>query len=115
MSKHLGENLARTEDGGTYNKLQRPDNWPAEAARSPVIDDGLVDTRDSDREASSSAESLPDEEASRRSKKRKRIYSLQKRNLSAVDGCLPLDDEDFSELGDDSVSFAAIQYLKGVR
>jgi hypothetical protein len=126
MPKRPGENLARTVDGSTYNKLQRPDNYPVEPARKLVANDNIVakEVKDSHEveyeegdEEEEEEQRDSDEEFAERSRKRKRIYNLKKNGMGTANGRLPLDDEDFSpsDLGDDTVSFAAIQYLKGVR
>jgi hypothetical protein len=110
MSKRSGENLARTIDGSTYNKLQRPEHWPVEPARSIPVDNerGLDEAVASDN--ASSAVAVP-----KRSNKQKSRDSRRK-SKRTDNGCLPMDDDDFSgsENAND-VSFAAIQYLKSVR
>lgn len=110
MSKRSGENLARTADGSTYNKLQRPEHWPVEPARSiPIADErDLAEDAASDDVSSVIA-------ASKRSTKQKSRDNRRK-SKKPDNGCLPLDDDDFSgsENAND-VSFAALQYLKSVR
>jgi hypothetical protein len=114
MLKRPGENLARTEDGATYNKLQRPDNWPVEPPRKPITDEEAHGNKVEVQEEGIDLDSSEDDSPKARQRK-KRIYSLRKRNIGGADGCLPMDDEDFSGSDNDMVSFAARQYLKSVR
>lgn len=112
MSKRKGENLARTQDGSAYNKLQRPDNWPSEPARSTK--DDLDETRDvgytSDASLDLRASTHNTPSATNRRKNHQKSYR------DYANGCLPMDENDVSgsEQGDDP-SFAAMQYLKSVR
>ena len=110
MPKRPGENLARTEDGAQYNKLQRPDNWPQEPARS-------VPSDDENDEVNEEPESDAQEQSTHAARRAKQHRSRQRRKgRNTESGCLPMDDDDFSgsENGND-VSFAAMQYLKSVR
>jgi hypothetical protein len=111
MPKRPGENLARTEHGATYNKLQRPDAWPKEPARR------LAQSRENEGDP----EVDSDDVASEGGKSENRSHEHIK-HQSDVDkprftdhGCLPIDDDDFSGSEENDVSFAAIQYLKSVR
>ena len=110
MPKRPRENLARTDDGSAYNKLQRPDNWPVEPPRRST-----PETRDdSDRVNTSSDEEQSN--VARKPKSKQPRQQQQRKGKSTEYGCLPVGDEDFSgsDNGED-ISFAAIQYLKSVR
>lgn len=114
MPKRSGENLARTEDGTTYNKLQRPENWPLEPARRPSgnIEDGsdIDEACNGSLNEETSAQSIP-----KAKRGKQRLHNHKRKARNTENGCLPMDDDDFSSSDGNGVSFAAIQYLKGVR
>jgi hypothetical protein len=111
MPKRPGENLARTEDGATYNKLQRPDKWPKEPARGLPQD--VED--DSEPEALSNTSSDDEVEEGKKSRSRNKQRVHHRKARYTENGCLPMDDDEFSGSEGNDVSFAAIQYLKSVR
>ncbi|KAH7079245.1 hypothetical protein BKA63DRAFT_531913 [Paraphoma chrysanthemicola] len=106
-----GVNLAVTKDGGSYNKLQRPQDYLTVTAPVPPLEDALpVQTPESTSQFKRKREPTDGGSTS----KRKR----QEQDTSQTDPCgmrttLPgLDDEDFAS--DDSTN-DAMAYLRSVR
>ena len=116
MPKRPRENLARTEDGATYNKLQRPDGFLEEPPRK--LRRKHNDSFDPESEGSISMEESSEDDI------RATIYDSSKldrtsnrrqkemHSANGIRGCLPMDDDYDSE---DSFSADALEYLRTVR
>jgi hypothetical protein len=106
-----GVNLAVTKDGGSYNKLQRPQDYLTVTTPAPPLEDALpVEAPESTSQVKRKREPTDSSFTS----KRKR----QEQDMSQTDPCgmrttLPgLDDDDFAS--DDSTN-DAMAYLRSVR
>jgi hypothetical protein len=106
-----GVNLAITKDGGSYNKLQRPQDYlTANTAFPPPKDVSLVDVAGPTINPKRKREQT---DGTSKSKRKRQEQETVQTDLCGMRTTLPgLDDEDFAS--DDSTS-NAIAYLRSVR
>ncbi|KAH7078550.1 hypothetical protein FB567DRAFT_572061 [Paraphoma chrysanthemicola] len=106
-----GVNLAVTKDGGSYNKLQRPQDYLTASAPVPPLEDALpVETPESTSQFKRKREPT---DGSSTSKRKRQVQDTSQLDSCGMRTTLPgLDDEDFAS--DDSTN-DAMAYLRSVR
>lgn len=109
MAKRASDDM---EDGAGYNKLQRPDEWPAVPARKSVFDPGEAKADDSDNDSTVQEPSDGDGvEAGGFVTEFKKRRGHKKKARNAW-GCLPTEDGSGSE---NDISPQALEYLRAVK